>query len=145
MQILKKIIPYKIRRILPIAGIAAMGMALPSCDKDDEPDVPPHDVEIVFYEDFDVTFDILRKHAANPSVKNIYLIPPQNDRYGTFEPENVAASRKYFWEPRFEISPKIKGRGDFRIKPGSASKVPEDSLWFVSKGWTINQYLQNKK
>ena len=63
MKVLKKIVPYKIRRLLPIAGIAAMGMALPSCDKDDEPDLPPYDVEIVFYEDFDVTFDILRKLA----------------------------------------------------------------------------------
>ncbi|MDE6250365.1 MAG: hypothetical protein K2M34_01890 [Alphaproteobacteria bacterium] len=143
MKVLNKIIPYKIRRALPILGIAAGSMFMSSCSND-EP-TPLHDEEIVFYEDTDVTFDILEKLAADPSIRNIYLIPPQNDRFGTFEPENVSASRKFFWEPRFNISSKIKGRGDMRIKPGSAAQVPEDSLWYLSKGWTINQYLQKQK
>ena len=123
--------------LLALAGAAL----LTACEKDE----PMHDVEITFYKDDDVSFDVLESLAADPTVRNIYLIPPQNDRYEVFGPEHITASMKWFWEPRFEISPKIHGRGDIRFKPGYASQVPEDSLWFLSKGWTINKYLQAQK
>ena len=128
------------KSVLFLLALAGAGM-FAACEKEDT----MSDVEITFYKDDDVSFDVLESLAADPSVRNIYLIPPQNDRYETFTPGNITASRKWFWEPRFEISPKIHGRGDIRFKPGSASQVPEDSLWFLSKGWTINKYLQAQK
>ena len=136
-----KTVPYKLKRLIPMLGLAGATLLPTACEKED----PMHDVEITFYKDDDVSFDILEKLAADPNVRNIYLIPPQNDRYEVFGPEHITASRKYFWEPRFEISPKLHGRGDIRYKPGVASQVPQDSLWFLSKGWTINKYLQNQK
>ena len=40
------------------------------------------------------------------------------------------------------MSPKMRGRGDFDFKLGEASKVPDDSLWFIKQGWTINKAYQ---
>lgn len=137
----KNVVPYKLKRLIPMLGLAGATM-LGGCSKDDD---PMHDVEIVFYNDSDITFDILKKHAADPTVRNIYMIPPQNDRFMVFMPEHIHNSRHYFFGPRFEISPKIKARGDFRFEPGVPSQVPEDSLWYVQQGWTVNKYLQNQK
>ena len=36
-------------------------------------------------------------------------------------------------------------RGDFNFKLGEASKVPEDSLWYVKHGWTINEYYNRQQ
>ncbi|MBR1699797.1 MAG: hypothetical protein IJ714_08440 [Bacteroidales bacterium] len=141
----KKIIPYKLRRALSMATIAGATLLPTSCKKD-EPAVEQHDVEIVFSHmtaDELLTFDILKKHANDKSVKNVYLVP--TGHWDSIRSHNIIGIREKFFQPRMEISPKIRGRGDFDFKLGEASKVPSDSLWFVQQGWTINKKYQNQK
>lgn len=136
----KKIIPYKLKRLVPMLGLAGATL-FTACEKDE----PIHDVEIIFYEDADVSYEVLQKHIDNPSVRHIYMIPPDNDRFMGFAEGNISASREWFFEPRMELSPKMRAKGNFRFKSGIPSKIPEDSLWFVKQGWTINKHLQNQK
>jgi len=138
-------IKYNIKRGLPILAIAGAGL-MSSCDKDDEPEVPPHDVELVFdrYTGEKVlALPILKKYINDPSVRTLYLVV--EGEWQNWEAANISDCRKRFFQPRIEMSPKIRGKGDWRFPVGIASKVPNDSLWFVQQGWTINKYLQKQK
>ena len=137
MKVLKKIVPYKIRRLLPIAGIAAMGMALPSCSKDDEPDVPQHDVELTFTvgEYDNIKSSVIKSYADNPAVKHIYLCVEGDflnfDAYGITNMRNGM-------ERRINVCPeKVRGRGNFIFVPGLITET--DSLWYLKQGWTVNK------
>ena len=85
------------------------------------------------------TIETLQKYAAMDSVDNIFLSPAKTDDWDTYVEGSITYHRQNFFQPRIEVSPKIHGRGDFNFKLGEASKVPEDSLWFVQNGWTINK------
>ena len=132
-----KIVPYKIKKLIPMAMIAGATVASPSCVKNEQ---ELHDVEIQFTRATfmkDLNQEILQRHANDEMVRTIYLVPVAE--WGTTESHNIEAICKYGLEPSLEISPKIRGRGNFAFKPGEASKVPNDSLWIVQHGWTINQ------
>lgn len=137
----KQIIPYKIRRALSMAAIAGAPL-LPtaSCNKI-EPE--QHDVEIEF-NDIDVekilTFETLQNYANDKTIKTIYLVPTKH--WNGLAAHNITYFRNKFLQPRLNISSKIRGRGDFDFALGEASKVPNDSLWFVQQGWTINKKYQ---
>lgn len=147
-----KTLKYSLKRALPILTIASAGM-MSSCDnKEDEPQIPTHDVELTFYENNmgshveNISIENVTKYAKDPSVANIYLTVTDENDYTKFVPpsteQSVRNMRSYF-SKRTEISPKVHGRGNFKLLPGIAAK--EDSLWFVKQGWTINQHLQNQK
>ena len=63
----------------------------------------------------------------------------------TYVASTITGVRHNVFERMFEYSPKFRGKGDFDFYPGAASQVPADSLWYVSKGWTINKYRYNKQ
>jgi hypothetical protein len=75
------------------------------------------------------------------NIDTIYMIPqgsfPCPDAYGYHYFE---LARSNLLEPRTNLSPRIRGKGDFIINPGYPSQAPVDSLWFVSKGWTVNKF-----
>ncbi len=142
----KKIVPYKIKRILPMLGIAGASLFMGGCEKDE----PLRDVELHFNcddysaiinitpdEQFFIS-DIAKSYADDPTVRTIYLIP--EGEWYTYVANTIVALRQNGLEPLFKYSPKFRGKGDFEFYPGAASKVPQDSLWFVSKGFTINKY-----
>lgn len=143
MQILKKIIPYKIRRILPIAGIAAMGMALPSCDKDDEP-VPIHDTVYTWgmdmFHDGVATFPEkqIRASADSASVRYIILKSDGKSWGGAFNEHDF---RTKVIEPMISFGGeknrhKFKGAGTLKhVYP----RYPEDKQWLIDFGYTIIQ------
>lgn len=136
---------YNIKKALPVLAIAGAGL-MASCDKDDEPEVPQHDVELPFTKwtaDQRLTFPILWGYIKDPSVRYIYLVVEGD--WNNYTPDNISQTRDNFLQPRMEMSPKMRGRGDFHFTPGAASRVPSDSLWYVQQGWTINKYLQNQK
>lgn len=144
MRFTEKMI-YNIKRALPVLAIAGAGL-MASCDKDDEPDVPQHDVELPFTKwtaDQRLTFPILWGYINDPAVRYIYLVVEGD--WNNYTPDNISQTRDNFLQPRMEMSPKMRGRGDFHFTPGAASRVPSDSLWYVQQGWTINKYLQNQK
>lgn len=124
-------------------GLAGATLLPTACEKDDE---PTRDVEISFTpytSDEKLTFPILQKYVDDPSVRNIYLVSEGD--WSMFYANNISQTRTRFFQPRIELSPKIRGRGDLNFAIGEASKVPSDSLWFVQNGWTINKVLQNQK
>ncbi|MCH5335144.1 MAG: hypothetical protein J1D86_05000 [Alistipes sp.] len=129
------------KKLLFISLFAALLAA--GCSKEE----PTKDVEIVFNQDElklvkkDAIQEILNSKGAN-NIRNIYLIPEE----GTWSNvSNVQAMRNNVLQPSLELSPKVRGKGDFNFMVGRASKVPEDSLWFVQHGWTINKrFLENK-
>ncbi|MCH5335218.1 MAG: hypothetical protein J1D86_05390 [Alistipes sp.] len=115
-----------------------------SCEKG-EP-VPTKDIEIVFHQDRleqireGAIQEILNSKGAN-NIRNIYLIPEE----GTWANFSLVQDMRLFLlQPALELSPKVRGKGDFNFYRGAASKVPEDSLWYVQHGWTINKrFIEN--
>ncbi len=142
MRFTEKMI-YNIKKALPVLAIAGAGL-MASCDKDDEPDVPQHDVELGFCQDYydEIQPTIVSKHAYDPSVRNIYFVVT-NSYFTNYGPLGIGQFRRYLDE-RIQIAPnKIHGRGNFEFEPGIIAK--EDSLWFVKQGWTVNQQAQKQK
>lgn len=138
----KKIIPYNLKRLVPILGLAGATL-FTACDKDDE---PTRDIELTFYEysgsnDYSQIDDMdqLKKYAKDPHIANIYMTVLDKNNYNHCYTVNLNAMRQYM-ERRINISPKIHGRGNFNFPVGVCDKA--DSLWFTQQGWTINKQLQ---
>ena len=148
---LNKVLPYKLARVLPILGIAGASL-FAGCSKEDE---PTRDVEVTFTQNdgWDIiqqnpdgtrqVSQLIKDYAAQPDIQTIYLVPLDNwKNFGSYA---VTALRKTVLEYAINYSPKVRGRGDFNFWPGAASLVPEDSLWYVQNGWTINRHLQKQR
>ncbi len=149
-----KSIPYKIKRILPILGLAGLS-TISSCSKEDDL------INLDLQEEITITFsdveyrtimttDEINKpigpneaiiyYVSRPEVKTIY-IKPTGDWTG-YRWNVIPDIRKNLLEPIINYSPKIRGKGNFNFVPGDASRCPEDSLWITQQGWTINQQIQ---
>ena len=141
MKVLKKIVPYKIRRLLPIAGIAAMGMALPSCDKDDEP-VPIHDTVYTWghfnFHNGTPTFPAkkIRASADSASVRYVILKSDGISWGSAFDEREI---RQLIVEPQIEFGGKhnrhkFKGAGTIKHV---ILRYPEDYKWLTDFGYII--------
>ena len=131
-------IKYNIKRGLPILAIAGAGL-MASCDKDDEPNVPQHDVELKFFSGYveEVTPENIKANVQDKSVRHIYLVVANGGKYFHYSPRNITDLHEFI-EERINIAPnKISGRGNMQFEPGYASTA--DSLWFVKHGYTVNQ------
>ena len=125
-------------------GIAGASLFLGGCEKNE----PQRDIELHFNQDdfsaisYEDIYghrhisELAKAYADDPQVGRIYVIPDGNWSNWL----NVNGLRKNGLEPLFDYSSKFIGKGDFNFYPGAASLVPEDSLWYVSKGFTINKY-----
>ena len=125
--------------IVPIAFILLL-----SCKPENQDPEPTRDVEIEFNDtDMDEQLDvkILQELSDDKSIRCIYLKATKH--WDSFYATTISIYRENFFQPRFNLFPKLRGRGDFDFKLGEASKVPEDSLWFVQQGWTINKKYQH--
>ena len=146
-------IPYKLRRALALGAIA--GGTLVGCiEKTTTPDIPTptpdeptpdtpaptRDVELEFDKNGkNIELENVKKYADMPDVRYIYMTPENEMAWCTCTQGNILNLRKYL-EPRIAINPqKVRGKGNFCFKPGEASKNPQDSLWFIQNGWTLNQ------
>lgn len=47
-----------------------------------------------------------------------------------------------YFKPIFDAVPNAYGKGSFNYKLGEASKVPNDSIWYINHGFTINANLK---
>ena len=147
---IKKTVPYNIRKILPMIGIAGASLMMDGCQKEQ----PTRDIELRFSAGYysnvilihpDETplrlsrevSDIIKYLDAQPDVRTIYLVPYYD--WSLHQAHNVSSLRNNVLSYAIDYSPKVRGRGDFNFKLGEASKVPEDSLWYVKHGWTINE------
>ena len=147
---IKKTVPYNIRKILPMIGIAGASLMMGGCQKEQ----PTRDIELTFasnkYSNIILIHpdetplrlsrevsDIIKYLDAQPDIRTIYLVP--NYDWRGVQSQGVTAIRNNVLSYAIDYSPKVRGRGDFNFKLGEASKVPEDSLWYVKHGWTINE------
>lgn len=154
---IKKIMPYNIRKILPMIGIAGASLMMGGCQKEQQ---PTRDVELTFSNTEasnvilihpDETYltlsrevsDIIKYLDAQPDIRTIYLVP--KDNWSTLKATNISSLRDKVLSYAIDYSPKVRGRGDFNFKLGEASKVPEDSLWYVKNGWTINEIYNRQQ
>lgn len=103
---------------------------------------PNTDVIITFIRPRDdETFDEIPKYVACDTISNIYLVPIVSDYWQYCNCADVHEIR-YELQPILDLSPKIHGRGNFNFMRNAAAQRPEDSLWYVANGWTINKDLQ---
>lgn len=143
----------KLKAAFPALALICAGMIVASCEKG-EPDLgPTTDVEYKF-SSADIGFlfhknelnSILKYYVNHPAIRTIYLTPAINDSFWpVVDSYDISEIKRIYLETIINSSPKFRGKGDFNFKPGEASKVPNDSLWFVQNGWTINKDLQNQK
>ncbi len=154
MKILKKFVPYKIRRALPMLGLAAGSMLMPSCSND-EPDapVPPHDTTYIWGHDNFKDPELkkkIRASADSASVVNIILKSDGNTWASAYSEKEI---RYLVVEPLIEAGGehnrhKFKGKG-----PITHINIvyPEDNQWLVDFGYVIipstypNQVISQKQ
>lgn len=144
---LKQIIPYKLKRLLPVLGLAGASLVT-SCEKEEDI-IPYKDIEIKF---FPTSLDLLctkssngtihinpaiQYYVADPATKTIYLVPDYI--WERYKAEDITKLRKEVLEPMITYSPKIRGKGNFDFGYEQASKAPADSLWLVQQGWTVQR------
>lgn len=142
MNILNKVIPFKMRR-----GLAALGVAgaMAGACKKAEPETNPTLVINIEFSPYTIeklipstVRDTLNKYGEK-NIKHIYLIP--TGYWNGLSPISISNARKHMLEPAINLAPqKISGRGEFTFAAGNASQVPQDSLWYVKNGWTITPF-----
>lgn len=140
--------------VLTLAG----GAMIASCEKEEpETQLPPIDVEVKFsttdryslitdqYDLESPPSELMISYIKNPQIRTIYIVPITNGGWSTYNKELIPLLKEKFLMPTLNLSPKVRGKGDFNFKPGEASKVPNDSLWYIENGWTINKDLQKQE
>lgn len=157
MRFLKKI-PYKLKTALPMLALAG-GTMMTSCKKE-EPEMPVTptidvevkisltDVQSLFLEQYNMDrkpSELINYYINNPEIRNIYIVPEKNTFWSVCSASNIISLKQKTLIPALNFSPKIRGKGDFNFMPGEASKVPNDSLWYIENGWTINKDLQKQR
>ena len=143
---------YNIRNVIPTIGMAGLTMMPVACAKVDLREDPEPEVEIPVVQrdtvfefnrhngDEVLNMDTLLKYINDKTIGNIYLVP--TGHWSAYTSINISKLRSNFFQQRMDLSPKMHGRGDFDFELGEASKVPNDRLWFVQQGWTINKAHQ---
>ena len=155
MRLLNRI-SSAIKRAIPTIGIAGLTVLPAACDTDDtrqditESKIAKHNVELPFkdaqldlgrYLNNNIYPDkLLQEYIDDENIDSIYLIPVVP--WHSYTATDITNFRQNVLQPIMEMSPKLRGQGDFNFFRGEASKVPEDSLWFVANGWTINKRYQ---
>lgn len=129
--------------------LLAICLSFSACDKGDkyEPDEPiviqKQNIELKFGEiNADhIAIDTILHYLSMKHIDTIYLVPASS--FMRFDKDYgyhyVKMWRDDLLEPRTNLSPRVRGKGDLQFRLGYPSQVPQDSLWFVSKGWTVNQ------
>ena len=149
MNILNKIVPFKMRRGLAALGVA--GAMAGACKKvEPTQDTRPVEIELRFSSSQylgagEIQPDNIRRVLKEAGTDNviIYLVPEYD--WSDFMSTTISGMRRVTLEQAINTSPKVRGKGDFNFRVGEASKVPEDSLWYVKNGWTINKYLKDRE
>ena len=160
MKLISKKIPYSLKRIVPMAMLAGATVFGGGCKPQNEPDDPldktpntPTETPVetvvkvnkeLYFSQYDViqiSFDTLNKYLAMDNIDTIFMIPQ-----GVFVASNALGyhyfelARSNVLEPRTNLSPRIRGKGSFNTYIGHPTQALQDSLWFVSKGWTVNKF-----
>ena len=144
MKKFQKTFPYSLKAIVPMTMLAGATMLGNGC-KPIEPELPRTNKEL-FFTDADtkqLAIDTIQKYLNMSHIDTIFLVPR-----GTFyyEGRDGPAMVRKGLEPRINLSPRVRGRGDIGFLPGQPTANSTDSLWFVNNGWTVNKvYWEQQK
>lgn len=143
---------YNLKRVLPILGIAGATL-LPACrGHQNEPEPVKNDTTKTEIQKHDTTLyfapfaldpivpDNVKEVLNIPNIANIYM-EPIGEKFDRSGAKYIHSIRVNGLEPNINMDPeRVHGRGNFVFYPGEV--YPEDSLWFVQHGWTVNQQNQ---
>ncbi len=145
-----KMLSYKLKKALPAIGMMGSMLMTTSCEQEkDDYENQQKTIELTFgvWDSHNIVkilpdgtrtvSDTIIKYANDPTIKTIYLVT--NDDWSGCTHPTITAIRVNGVEHPINYSSKVRGKGDFNFRLGEASRVPEDSLWFVRNGWTINK------
>ncbi len=79
--------------------------------------------------------DTIQKYLDDEYVDSVYLVLRKGSTFSGLGQNHITTYRNHLQE-RTDLSERVRGRGDFWFEPGRI--LESDSLWFVSKGWTVN-------
>lgn len=146
----KKIIPYNLKKILPILGLAGASVVT-SCEKPSPYEPAPSEVDLYFdYTHLSTIFttlyhnptdyeylpsDLVKYYVEHPDVQTIYLVP--NDGWSFYAAKPVMQKLRPGLQTLLDYSPKIRGKGHFEFSFLTMTK--SDSLWLLQNGWTFSQ------
>lgn len=137
-----KLMVWAKRAVLVLALAATAGVMMPSCEKEpkEEPYREPYEKILWWNNNYNyidsIHPKIIKHFARDKACTHIYLALTPDARDDYISTHDITNMRNVLQE-RVNISPKVSGRGDFWFQRGAA--LPEDSLWFVQHGWTVNQ------
>lgn len=123
------------------AALCCAAALCAACDQKDEitqEEIQKHDVSLYFYLTYydEITPEKVSKNLSDPAVENVYLEVMDEDFTGS-GPIYITALRNKILQPAINVdSIRVFGRGNFVIRSGQMLET--DSLWLVSKGWTIS-------
>lgn len=140
--------------------LLAIGLSLSACDNDkgdsNPPDDPLEDKTLVetpiikqnkelYFTESDgkqIEVDTVKKYLAMDNIDTVFLVP-----VGTFfapdyydHPGYFKMARDALLQELIDLSPRVRGKGDFITNLGYPLQYGEDSLWMVENGWTVNKY-----
>lgn len=133
-------------------ALAAMfaGMSATSCEEDDNShEQAKHSEYLNMYyyteEGTDdkpfvdiLNYEFMNNLAMREDIDSIFLVPCGEIFTGGRAKSYYLRGTGEFYGWVFDLSPKIKGRGPIYIKPGEASKVLEDSIFWTQHGCPVN-------
>lgn len=151
----KKIIPYRLKKLIPMALLTGACM-LPSCKKEPVEPIAYKEKEIRFtYDSFQLLLTEdengkkqinpeIEYYVADPSVKTIYLNPGTCSWYH-YKANEIIDLQNNILEPVINYSEKIRGMSYFDFRPTEIVKVPpQDTMWFIEHGWGIRIPKKNE-
>ena len=145
---------YHIAAMALAATVA--GMTTTSCKKDDiepeQPKIQKHNVEFVVENPLSMTaneslnnlldLDRIKKLASADDVDSLIILSDGSDKWKVADALVMKMLKDDYMKPIFDAVPNAYGKGSFNFKLGEASKVPNDSIWYVNHGFTINANLK---
>ncbi len=114
----------------------------PDTPTEDTPTTPvqKHNVELEFWRgnEHKICSDTVQKYIKNPEIDTVYLVLNKGSTYSSMTQQQITMCKNKMEKCTQIDEKRVRGRGNFWFESGAA--LPADSLWFVSKGWTVNKH-----
>lgn len=142
-NVFKKVLPYKMRNAAMALAATVAGMTTTSCEEDEILQEQPKIQKVTKVVEFrpeDSVEKLLEKIGtyANDSTVEKIVNKVAGD-WREYNADVVTFLNRRVLPDMFKVAKgKGVGEGDFNFMPGEATKVADDSLGIVKRGFTIN-------